>query len=160
MLPFVRVTEKASLNKLEVWFWSCRWVEATSMNCGHKGPVVHPTGDVWTWRTTVEWYRQGKTGSFTRALWQYYQQSRLVANQEELGEENYEFSLWSIFVLTSKWFLRVVNSHDKWPMALLPLRKKVCWTFLFLNFVPALTNIYIISILFFNFSDGMSFCRS
>jgi hypothetical protein len=34
-----------------------------------------------------------------------YTNSHLVANQEELGEENYEFSLRSIFVHTSKGFL-------------------------------------------------------
>jgi hypothetical protein len=52
--------------------------------------------------------------------------SHLVANQEELGEENYEFSLRSIFVHTSKWFLNALKSYDMGPTALLLLRRKVC----------------------------------
>jgi hypothetical protein len=45
----------------------------------------------------------GKTpDSSIRGLWQSYQQSRLGANQEELGEWNGKFGLQSIFVHTSK----------------------------------------------------------
>jgi hypothetical protein len=45
----------------------------------------------------------GETPDSTNtALWQSYQQCYLVANQEELGEGNDEFSLRSIFVNTSK----------------------------------------------------------
>jgi hypothetical protein len=33
----------------------CLWTAAT------KGPIVHPPGDIWVWRATVEWYWQGKT---------------------------------------------------------------------------------------------------
>jgi len=25
-----------------------------------NGPIVHPPGDIWAWKNTVEWYRQGK----------------------------------------------------------------------------------------------------
>jgi len=72
-----------------------------------NGPVVHPSVDAWSWRTMVEWYQQGKTpNSSNRALWQSYQQSHLVANVEELGKKNYEFSLQSIFVPTSEWFFK------------------------------------------------------
>jgi hypothetical protein len=35
----------------------------------------------------------GTPDSFTRALWQFYQQSHLVANQENLGIGNDEFNL-------------------------------------------------------------------
>jgi hypothetical protein len=35
----------------------------------------------------------GKTDSYTRALRQSYQKSRLVAKQEKLAKEKYEFSL-------------------------------------------------------------------
>jgi hypothetical protein len=31
------------------------WTAATNR------PVVHPPGDIWAWRATVEWYWQGKT---------------------------------------------------------------------------------------------------
>jgi hypothetical protein len=53
-------------------------------------PTVHPPGDTWTWRTMVEWYRQGKTttDSSTRANWQSYLQSHPVVNQGEPGEGN------------------------------------------------------------------------
>jgi hypothetical protein len=48
-------------------------------------------------------YRQKETSdSPTTALWQSYQHSQLVAYQEEHMEENYKFSLRSIFVHTSK----------------------------------------------------------
>jgi hypothetical protein len=33
----------------------CLWTAATS------GSVVHPAGDIWVWRATMEWYWQGKT---------------------------------------------------------------------------------------------------
>jgi hypothetical protein len=40
----------------------------------------------------------------TRGLWQSYQQSHLVANQEELGEANNEFGRQNVFVHNLKWF--------------------------------------------------------
>jgi hypothetical protein len=40
--------------------------------------------------------------SSTRAVWQSYQSSHLVADQEELGEVNDELGLRNIFVKTSK----------------------------------------------------------
>jgi hypothetical protein len=40
--------------------------------------------------------------SSTRAVWQSYQSSHLVADQEELGEVNDELGLRNIFVQTSK----------------------------------------------------------
>jgi hypothetical protein len=40
--------------------------------------------------------------SFTRALWQSYQERLVVVNQEELDEGNDEFDLRNIFVHTSK----------------------------------------------------------
>jgi hypothetical protein len=48
----------------------------------------------------------GKTlDSSTRALWQYYQQSHLVANQEKVAKEMMNFLLRNIFIHTSKGFL-------------------------------------------------------
>jgi hypothetical protein len=81
-------------------------------------PIVHPTGDIWVWKTTVEWYSQGKTPELsTRALWQSYQQSYLVAIQEELTKEIINFSLQSI-------------SYNMGLTALLSLWRKACCGFL------------------------------
>jgi hypothetical protein len=45
------------------------WTAATDR------PIVHPLGDIWTWRTMVEWYQQVKTPDLSiRVLWQSYQQ--------------------------------------------------------------------------------------
>jgi hypothetical protein len=52
------------------------WTAATN------GPIVYPPGDMWEWKTMVEWCRQRKTpDSSTRALWQAFQQSYLVATR-------------------------------------------------------------------------------
>jgi hypothetical protein len=75
--------------------WDCFWTVATSR------PIVHPPGDVWMWKTMGEWVWQGKTpDSSTRALWQFYQQSHLVAKLEELVKKIINFALHSIsFIL-------------------------------------------------------------
>jgi len=66
----------------------CLWTAATN------GPTVHYPGDIWAWRTMVEWWcRQRKTpDSSTRALWQSYQQRHLVASRRN-GWKEWEFSL-------------------------------------------------------------------
>jgi hypothetical protein len=33
------------------WLW---WAETVSQNCDTNGPIVHPTGDMWAWRTMVK----------------------------------------------------------------------------------------------------------
>jgi hypothetical protein len=43
------------------------------------------------------------------ALWQSYQKSHLVANQEELGKLGDEFNLQSIFIHTSKLFFTAIK---------------------------------------------------
>jgi hypothetical protein len=66
----------------------CLWTAATN------GPTIHLPGDIRAWRTTVRWYRQGKTpNSSTRASWQSYQQSPLIEKQEELAKEIIDFCL-------------------------------------------------------------------
>jgi hypothetical protein len=105
------------------WDWS--------RNCGHQWAYCSPLVVIWACITMVEWYRQGKTpDSYTRAFWQSYLQSHLVASQEELGEGNYTFSLWSIFVHTLKLFLHAVKSYDMAPTAVFPLRRKAGCGFL------------------------------
>jgi hypothetical protein len=41
-------------------------------------------------------YTEEKSDSSTRALWQSYKQSHLVANQEEHEEGNYDFFLFEV----------------------------------------------------------------
>jgi hypothetical protein len=36
------------------------WTEVTN------GPIVHPPGDIWAWRATVEWYWQGKLNNLEK----------------------------------------------------------------------------------------------
>jgi hypothetical protein len=31
-------------------------------------PIIHPPGDIWAWRTMVEWYRQGKAPDLSTEL--------------------------------------------------------------------------------------------
>jgi hypothetical protein len=55
----------SSLNSVRAWkpnhwltdYYGVRrlWTAATN------GHIVHPLDDIWVWRTTVEWYWQGKT---------------------------------------------------------------------------------------------------
>jgi hypothetical protein len=48
------------------------------------------------------------------ALWKSYQQSHLVANQEELGKENYGFCLQNLsFIFTE--FLNILKSYNMGP---------------------------------------------
>jgi hypothetical protein len=75
------------------------WTAATSR------PLVYLPGDIWAWRTMVEWCWQKKTpDSSTRALWQSYQDSCLVASRRNLVKGMMNMTLQSIFVHTSKWF--------------------------------------------------------
>jgi hypothetical protein len=79
--------------------WSCWWNETAATN----GPVSHPLGDIWAWRTIVKWCWRVKENSWfvhQSAVWQSYMQSYLVANQEVLGEGNDVLCLWNIsFIL-------------------------------------------------------------
>jgi hypothetical protein len=67
------------------------WTAATN------GHIVHPRRGMWAWRTMVTISTVKTPDSSTAALWETYQQSHLVANQEEFGLRN-------IFVHTSKWY--------------------------------------------------------
>jgi hypothetical protein len=75
------------------------WTPATS------GPAVHPPGILYEhgepWWNDID---RRKCLMHPPELYGSPTSSHLVANREELGEWNDEFSLWSIFVNTSKWF--------------------------------------------------------
>jgi hypothetical protein len=76
-----------------VLFVRCRWGETTSLNCGYQ----QAPDDVRAWITMVEIYWLGKTSeSSTRELWQSYEQSNLVAKQEEREKKimNVIFHIW------------------------------------------------------------------
>jgi hypothetical protein len=66
------------------------------------------------------------TGKLLIRLWKSYQQSHLVAKQENLEKEmmNLAFKV-SLFILRSE-FLHSVKSYDMGPTALLPVGGKVC----------------------------------
>jgi hypothetical protein len=61
-------------------------------NAATNGSIVHPPGDIWAWRTIVEWDQKGKTPDLsTRALWQSYKSP--TSKARGTGEENHEFGL-------------------------------------------------------------------
>jgi hypothetical protein len=91
------------------------WTAPTS------GPIVHPAGV--TWRSMVDWYRQGKPpDSSPRALWQSYQQSCLVASMRD-GWREWEFWLAKYFVHTCKWCFtcRKILRHGASSFTSLPI---------------------------------------
>jgi hypothetical protein len=62
------------------------WIAATNR------PIVHPLGDIWAWRTMVEWHRQGKTFVHQSPLAVLPTESS-TSKLGELGEGNYKFGL-------------------------------------------------------------------
>jgi hypothetical protein len=93
-----------------------------------NGPIVHPPGDIWAWRTMVEWYRQGKAPDSSPSLSGNHTISHLVANQKELGEGSDELYLRRIFVHTSKWLFtcREILRHGASGFSLDLQWKKAC----------------------------------
>jgi hypothetical protein len=102
----------------KIWreWWSCSWGESMSLNCGHQRAYCSFPDGIWVRRATVEWCWEKKTDLSTRALWQLYQRSLLVAsrrNGHEFGPVKY------FFFHTCRWFLHAVKSYDMGPVALL-----------------------------------------
>jgi hypothetical protein len=84
------------------------WAEAISR------PVVHLPGDIWAWKTVVEWCRHRKTPySSTRACCQFCQQIHLVARKRNIRRK----LIWpcEVFFHTRKWYLYDVKSYDLGP---------------------------------------------
>jgi hypothetical protein len=135
---------KNNYHVMKNWWWSCHWGETMSLNCGHKRAYcssprwymsmeahdgMTSTGDN-SWVT--EWHRQRTTPeSSTTTLWQSWQKRHLAANQEELGEGNYEFwpSKISLFILRSNFFTYRKMLWHGTPTVLLLLRRKACCKF-------------------------------
>jgi hypothetical protein len=94
-------------------------------------PAVHLLGHIRAWRTVVEWYKQGKTPDLsTRALWQFYQQDHLIANQEELCKK-----LMNLAFTVSFYVLKVVFIYHKivWHRAngfTSPMKEDMLWIFI------------------------------
>jgi hypothetical protein len=114
-------------NMLISCWWSCRWGETTFLNYSHQRAYCSSPGDIWAWRTMVEWCRQKKTpDSYTRALWQFYHQSDLIGSRRN-GQR--ELWIWPcelfLFILASD-FVNAVKPYDMGPPALLLLRRKLC----------------------------------
>jgi hypothetical protein len=86
-----------------------------------NGPIFYPPGDVWSWRTTVEVYRQGKLLNRPPELQQSYKQS-CISKVGGTGEENDTFSIRFFYI--SKVSLTCHKSYDIGPTILLPLRRK------------------------------------
>jgi hypothetical protein len=85
-----------------------------------RPPTVHPPGDIWPWRTMMEWCLQRKTpDSSTRALWQSCQQSS--GSKQEGGRE---YWIWPcevfLFILAifyvlwnlTKWGLQIYFHYE------------------------------------------------
>jgi hypothetical protein len=105
------------------WVRLCLWTAATN------GPIVHPPGDIWAWRTMVEWHWQRKTPDLsTRVLRQFYQLRHLVVSKRN-GRKEWEFSLEVFVFMLASDLLHAVKSYDMGPPALLPLQRKACCGF-------------------------------
>jgi hypothetical protein len=100
----------------------CLRTEATN------GPIVHPPGDMWTWRAVVLMMPAGNN------FWLVHQTSLAVLPAEISREnsrngrrsENFAYQYLKYF----KEFLHAVKSYDMRPPASLPIRRKVCCGFL------------------------------
>jgi hypothetical protein len=96
-----------------------------------NGSIIHFPVDIWAWRTMVKWYWQGKTLDLsTTALpgnptAEPYSSKSGGTSQKEM---NLAFEV-HLFTLRS-YFLHAAKFYNMKPIALLPLRRKVCCGFL------------------------------
>jgi hypothetical protein len=67
------------------------WTVATN------GPIVHPSGDRWTWRNMAEWYRQRTTPDLSPELFGIPIRRIIWQQAGETGEGNVEFGLSKYF---------------------------------------------------------------
>jgi hypothetical protein len=101
-----------------------------------NGPIVHAPGDkLYTlgdpWWNDID--RGKASDSSTTAIWQSYQQSHLVAKQEDLAKEIMNLTLRSTFVHISKVYSHTVKSYWMGPTALLPPTEGVLRNFIALS---------------------------
>jgi hypothetical protein len=83
VLPSECVTSRTALLGYTLIWSLCRWVRLRLWIAATNGPNINPPCDIWAWTTMVELYRQGNIpDSFTRFLWQSYQQSTSSKAQE------------------------------------------------------------------------------
>jgi hypothetical protein len=94
-------------------------------------PIDHSTGDIWAWRDGGMTSTGKTSDSSTRALWQFYKQSHLVAKQE--GLENKIMNLASrsnIFVHTSKDSIKFRKILRHGADGVTAPQWRACWGFL------------------------------
>jgi hypothetical protein len=104
-----------------------------SLNCSNQRAYCSSPRWYMNMETMLEWYRQWETpDSSTRAVWKSYQQSHLVAKQEELLNEMMNLTLQSavFFVHISEGSSTCHKVLQHGLTALLPLRRKACCGFL------------------------------
>jgi hypothetical protein len=106
-----------------LWSWSCRGVRLRLWTAATNGPTVHPPGDTSTENQGGLMSVEETPDSCTRALWQSYHHSHLVASRRYVPRERLILpSKASSFIFVSD-FLHAVISYDMGPTALLPLRR-------------------------------------
>jgi hypothetical protein len=99
-----------------------------------NGPIVHASGDKLYKHGDPWWNDRGKASdSSTTAIWQSYQQSHLVAKQEDLAKEIMNLAIQSTFVHVSKVNSHTVKSYWMGPTALLPPTEGVLRIFIALS---------------------------
>jgi hypothetical protein len=103
-----------------------------SLNCSHQRVYCSSPRWYMSMENRAGMILTGENSWFFHqsAFWHSYQQRHVVANQEELVEGNDEFSLWSICVHTSKWYLHAIKSYNVGLTVLLPFQRKACCRFL------------------------------
>jgi hypothetical protein len=75
------------------YWWSCRWGETTSLNCGHQQAYFDPPGDIWVCRTMVEWFRQRKNWFVHQCSLEFLPGESSSSSEEDRGKGMINFAL-------------------------------------------------------------------
>jgi hypothetical protein len=85
------------------WWW---WGETISLNCGHQRAYCSSPGDIWAWRTMVEWSTEENS-------WFVHQSSLAILPAESCGNKQEEWAkrmrIWPcevfLFILTNDCYM-------------------------------------------------------